>query len=129
MGTAGELVRGLSRSADNPESLAGAYIAPTDHRLGQILKIAPTQWQRALTRTEKVQQLAHAVSAACNSTWAVSVGEVQRKDAAPSELAIAIRTPDGQVDTHTLRFTGSLTSSQARLSTSILDLLRKRLRQ
>ncbi len=129
VGTAGELVRGLSRSADTPESLAGAYIAPTDHRLGQILNIAPTQWQRALTRTEKVQQLAHAVSAACNSTWAVSVGEVQRKDAAPSELAIAIRTPDGQVDTHTLRFTGSLTSSQARLSTSILDLLRKRLRQ
>ena len=30
VGTAGELVRGLSRSADTPESLAGAYIAPTD---------------------------------------------------------------------------------------------------
>ena len=129
VGTAGELTRGLSRGADNPETLAGAYIAPTDYRLGQILDIAPAQWQRALTGTEKARQLALAVSAACNSTWAVSVGEVQRNDAAPSELAIAIRTPDGQLDTHTLRFTGSLTSSQARLSTSILNLLRQRLRQ
>ena len=56
---------------------------------------------KSLAVFEKARQLARAVSAACNSTWAVSVGEVQRNDAAPSELAIAIRTPDGQLDTHT----------------------------
>ena len=129
VGTAGELTRGLSRVADKHDSLAGGYIAPTEHRLGEILGVAPKQWQLAVTDTEKAQQLAHAAAAACRTTWAVSVGAAQRNDSTPSQLTIAIRGPDGQLDTHTLRFTGNLTSSQARLSTSILNLLRQRLRQ
>ena len=129
VGTAGELTRGLSRVVDKHDSLAGGYIAPTEHRLGGILGVAPKQWQLAVTDTEKAQQLAQAAATACRTTWAVAVGAVQLNDSAPSQLAIAIRAPDGQLETHTLRFRGSLTSSQARLSTSILNLLRKRLRQ
>ncbi|MEE3369084.1 MAG: molybdopterin-binding protein [Planctomycetota bacterium] len=129
VGTAGELTRGLSLVANKRTSLAGAYIAPTEHRLAEILGISSKQWRLAVTDAEKARQLANAAAAACKTSWAVSVGEVQRNDAAPSQLAIAIRTPDGQLETHTLRFTGNLASSQARLSTSILDLLRRRLRQ
>ena len=129
VGTAGELTHGMSGVANNHDSLAGAYIAPTEHRLGQILGIASGQWQRAVTNVERARQLANAAAAACKASWSVSVGRVQSSDNAPSQLAIVIRAPDGQLETHTLRFTGNLAGSQARLSTSILDLLRRRLRQ
>ena len=128
VGTAGELARSLSSATDKSHSLAGAYVAPTDNRLSQILRVSSPEWKLAKTSTEKARQLVRAVAQQSTTTWAVAVGAVRREESVPAQLTIAIRTPDGQVETHNLRFTGSLGSSQARLCTSILDRLWRKLR-
>ena len=128
VGSGGGLSRGLNTVRDNKDTLAGAYLAPREDRLSELLQIPRQTWQQATTRTAKAGQLAQAVARQTGSQWGVAVGQVTRGSSGPGQLELAIHNPDGHLNTYTVHLRGNSASDRARLVTSILDHLRRRLR-
>ena len=128
VGSGGGLSRGLNSAPGSLGTLAGAYIAPSEDRLRQLLRISSPQWQQATTSAARAEQLAMAVAKQSGGSWGVAVGQTTRQTTGAAQLEIAIHAPGGRLETHSLRLAGSGASSKARLATTILDRLRRRLR-
>jgi nicotinamide-nucleotide amidase len=104
--------------------LAGAYVAPTQERLRDLLngRAGPSDGGAS------PRQLARMAADATRSSWAVVVGEVRQGQGDAPFVEVAWRLPNGQVESRPVRLQGSGEPARARLVTELLDQLRRRLR-
>jgi len=123
VGSGGALAAALNGARNAPRVLTGAHVAPTHERLRQLLRIS-----RETPDTDPTPQFAHAAAEEAASPWAIAIGEI-RKGNGGSTVEVALRLPDGRVESRSVRVQGSDAAARARLLTDLLDQLRRRLRQ
>jgi nicotinamide-nucleotide amidase len=121
IGSGGALAAALNGAKDAPRVLAGAHVAPTPERLQHLLGIRQQPSDGNLT-----QRLAQAAAKEAASQWAIAIGEVRRTDG-NSSVEVAVRRPDGRVESREVRVQGSDAPARAWLITDVVDQLRRRL--
>lgn len=126
-GSGGALAAGLHGAEGAGRALGGAYVAPSEQGLGRLLGVPDDQWTAGTSSAEKAGLLAAAVAGATASSWAVAVGEARQDQGGPRYVEVAFRLPDGSVESQRLRLRGD-DSARSRLTTQLLDQLRRRLR-
>ncbi len=126
-GSGGALAAGMHGAEGAGRALGGAYVAPSEQALGRLLGVPDDQWTAGTSGAEKAGLLAAAVAGATASSWAVAVGEARQDQGGPRYVQVAFRLPDGSVEGQRLRLRGD-DSARLRLTTQLLDQLRRRLR-
>lgn len=117
----GSLAAALSRAEEAKEILNGAYIAPTTEKLCRLLRIQSDN-------QTSIIKLATAAVHATSSQWVIAVGQAYRDQNGSSSVEVAFESPDGNIESQIVRLRGTGEPARARLSTQLLDQLRRRLR-
>lgn len=126
IGSGGALAAALNGPGEAQQLLARAYVAPTAERMRQMLGSSQPAADDASPNTS-IGQLAHDLASAAASGYAVVVGE-SRQNGSSTFVDVAIRLPDGRVESRPIRLIGPDNFARARLVTDLLDQLRRRLR-
>ncbi len=121
-GSGGSLAAALSRADGAGQILAGAYVAPTVEKLCHLLGIEND------SRTGITKQLARATADATSSQWAIAVGQIRRDENGSSYVEVTFKLPDGHLESRQFRLRGTGELAHSRLSTQLLDQLRRRLK-
>jgi nicotinamide-nucleotide amidase len=127
-GSGGTLAAALSSADGDGQVLAGAYIAPTMEKLYHLLAIDNNDGISKTSGDQRTMKLATAVADATASQWVVVVGEVRRDENGSGYLEVAFKLPDGRMESRQVRLSGSGELARSRLSTQLLDQLRRRLK-
>jgi len=127
-GSGGSLVAALSSADANGQLLAGAYVAPTVEKLLRLLNPDSNNPSVSTSEEQRIKRLAVAVANTTTSQWAIVVGEVHRDQRGSDYVEVAFKLPDGQVESRDIRLRGSGELARSRLSTQLLDQLRRRLK-
>jgi len=127
-GSGGTLAAALSSADGNGQIMAGAYIAPTIEKLYHLLAIDNNDSISNTSEVLRITKLATAVADATASQWVVVVGEVRRDENGSGYLEVAFKLPDGRVESRQVRLRGTGELARSRLSTQLLDQLRRRLK-
>ncbi len=123
VGSGGALAAALNGARNAQRVLTGAHVAPTPERLRQLLRLG-----QEAPDSDPTPQFARAAAAEAGSQWAIAIGEIRKGDGG-SSVQVALRLPDGQVESRSIRVQGSDASARARLITDLLDQLRRGLGQ
>ena len=126
VGTGGALAAALNGAKQAQRVLLGAHVAPTARRLWHLL--GGREARSDNSPPPALEQFARVAADEATSQWALAVGEV-RTAPVGSSVEVALRRPDGQVQTRTVRLQSLDASGRARLVTDLLDQLRRQLRQ
>jgi nicotinamide-nucleotide amidase len=124
----GSLAAALSSADGAHQVLAGAYVAPTMEKLRRLLGVRDDQWTSSTSRGQRIERLAKAAADATSSQWAVAVGEAWQDKNGAGYVDVAFRLPGGRLESRQVRFRGAGELARSRLSTQLLDRLRRRLR-
>jgi len=124
----GSLVAALSNADKNGQVLAGAFVAPTIEKLSCLLNIDGDDTADDTSDGQIIKRLAAAVANTTASQWAIAVGEDRRNESGFSYVEVAFKLPDGGVESQKVRLRGSGELARSRLSTQLLDQLRRRLK-
>ncbi len=136
-GSGGSLTAALSSADTAHQVLAGAYTAPTVEKLRRLLGVSDTRWTDSASRSQKVEELAKAAAEATASQWAIAVGEAWQDESGTAYVDVAFRLPPrlpaedrsgGRVESQQIRLRDAGELGRFRLSTELLDQLRRRLR-
>ena len=127
-GSGGALAEALSSADVNGQVLAGAYVAPTVEKLYHLLGIDNDKLPGGESQDQLIKQLAAAVAGATESQWAVAVGEARRDENGSGYVEVAFKLPDGRMESRQVRLSGTGELARSRLSTQLLDQLRRRLK-
>jgi nicotinamide-nucleotide amidase len=125
-GSGGSLAAVLSGADADGRVITGAFVAPTVEKLYRLLKIDVENLTGSESSDERIKRLALAVANVTESQWAVVVGDVRRGDNGPY-VKVVFKLPDGRMDSRKVQLSGSGELARARLSTQLLDQLRRRL--
>ena len=126
-GSGGSLTAALSGADADGQVLAGAFVAPTVENLYSLLKI-DNEYPAGESEDQKIKRLALAVTNATKSQWAVAVGDARRDQNGSGNVEVAFKLPDGRLESRRVQISGSGELARARLSTQLLDQLRRRLK-
>ncbi len=126
VGSGGTLAAALSGARGAHRVLAGAYVAPTAGKLRRLLGVSDDHSDES--RSRQTERLANAAAAATASQWALAVGEPWKDDGGTDYVDVVFRLPDGRLESRQVRFRGTGELARARLSTHLLDQLRRRLK-
>lgn len=121
----GSLAAALNGTAEADAVITGAFTAPTDSRLAELIRA--DAWQADASAEARVKTLAEAAAARGHADWAVAVGEKVR-DTAEAAVWVAVKAGE-RVETHRLAWRDRSDTDRAALVTQILDLMRRRLNQ
>ncbi len=127
-GTGGHLAVGLSGADDAGRVLAGAYVAATEEKLSRLLQVPGDAWTQSTSSAERAKLLALAAADRIGSPWAVAVGQSQRDNRGDRYVEVVVKSPDGRLESRRVRLRGTGESARSRLTTQLLDQLRRRLR-
>jgi nicotinamide-nucleotide amidase len=127
-GNGGTLAAALSVADEDGQVLAGAYIAPTMEKLYYLLAIDKNEGISKTSEDQRPMKLATAVADATASQWVVVVGQVRRDENGSGYVEVAFKLPDGRLESRQVRLSGSGELARSRLSTQLLDQLRRRLK-
>ena len=122
----GNVEAALSAARGAETVLAGAYIAPDYPALARLAGISPNEPSKP-TGPARVRELADLLSLAACGQWVIVVG--RRESDETASVHVAIRSPKGETSVRPLTVRGSDGASRARLTTQIVDELRKHLVQ
>ena len=128
VGSGGSLAAALSGAAGADRVLAGAYVAPTEDKMRRLLRVSDKDWTNGASFSQRVERLAAAAVGATQSHWVVVVGEVRRDEGSAGYVTVGFRRPDGNYESRKIRVRGTGELARSRLSTQLLDELRRRLR-
>jgi nicotinamide-nucleotide amidase len=123
-GSGGALAAALNGADGAPRVVAGAYVAPTQEKLHELLAGRTGSSDPGTSPA----RLARAAAEATQSPWAAAVGEAQRGENGTAVVEVAWRRPDGQVENRPIRLQGTGEPARARLVTELLDQLRRKLK-
>lgn len=118
VGSGGSLTATLSNADKTKQILAGAFVAPTTDKLSHILGIKNNNL------TTITQQLATAIAEATTSQWAIAIGDTDSS----GYIEVAFRQPNGKLESRKVRLRANSELARSRLSTQLLDQLRRRLK-
>jgi nicotinamide mononucleotide (NMN) deamidase PncC len=124
----GSLAAALSNADSAHRILAGAYVAPTMEQLRRLLHVRDDHWTGRTSRRQRIEQLATAAADATMSQWAVAVGEAWRDESGAGYVDVVFKLPSGRLENQQVRFRGGGELAGSRLSTQLLDQLRRRLK-
>jgi nicotinamide-nucleotide amidase len=127
-GSGGSLAATLSRADEAEQILTGAYIAPTTEKLSHLLGIDNDDLNGSTSGNQRIKQLATAAADATSSQWAIAVGQTRRNENGSSYVEIAFKLPDGHLESQQVRLRGTGELARSRLSTQLLDQLRRKLK-
>ncbi len=127
VGSGGSLAAALSGTAGAQQVMAGAYIAPDAKKLRRLLGVSDDQGDGS--RRKEAERLAAAVAAKTESQWAIVVGQPWKDGRGTEYIDVVFRLPAGRFESRQTRFRGAGELAQSRLSTQLLDQLRRRLKQ
>ncbi len=127
MASGGSVESALRGAKDAEHVLTGAYVAPDYPSLCRLAKIPEEPHAAGQAGTRQVEHLADLLSDAASRQWAVVVGPPTHSEGGSAEVNVAIRSPDGPALVVPLTARGNDPPSRARLTTQIVDELRKRL--
>ena len=128
VGSGGSLAAAISGADGAQQVLAGAYVAPTVEKLRRLLGVSKDHWATGTSRSQRTQRLAEAAAATTASQWALAVGEPWKDDGGGDYVDVVLRLPDGRLESRQVRFRGTGEVARSRLSTQLLDQLRRRLK-
>ena len=123
-GSGGTLAATLSRADEAEQILAGAYIAPTTEKLSNLLGRGTDNLTGSISENQRIKQLAATVADATKSQWAIAVGQANSS----GYVEVAFKLPDGRLESRQTRLRGISELARSRLSTQLLDQLRRRLK-
>ncbi len=124
----GNLTAALSSADGAPRVLAGAYVAPTMELLRHLLQVSDDDWTEITSLSQRIERLATAAADATASQWAVAVGQAWRDESGTGYVDVAFKLPNGGLESRKVRFRGTAELAGSRLSTQLLDQLRRRLK-
>jgi nicotinamide-nucleotide amidase len=117
----GSLAAALNGAAGADAVVNGAFAAPTEARLAELLQARA--WRIDDPAEARVKALAEAASAHAGADWAVVVGE-SRVEAGSHQLLVALKARD-RCETRALSFRDLGDVSRASLVTQVLDFMRR----
>ena len=123
VGSGGALVAALNGAPDAHAVLIGAYVAPTEAALWHLLDAGESHH----AGPQGIEALANAAATAAGSAWVLAVGPEQSEDEGSRYVQIVLRRPDGSLTTWRALLRGAPEMAGRRLSTSVLDQLRRHL--
>ena len=126
-GSGGSLAATLSGTDTDGQVVTGAFVAPTIEKLCLLLKI-DNEDTAVESSDQRIKRLALAVANATESQWAIAVGDARRDDNGSGYVEVAFKLPDGSLEGRKVQISGSGELARARLSTQLLDQLRRRLK-
>ena len=128
VGSGGSLAAAISGADGTHRVLAGAYVAPTAEKLRRLLGVTDENWATGTSSSQRTQPLAAAVAEATASQWALAVGEPWTNERGVDYVDIVFKMPGGRLESQQVRFRGTGELARSRLSTQLLDQLRRRLK-
>jgi len=128
VGSGGSLAAAFSGADGAERVLAGAYVAPTEQRLRLLLGVPEDKWNCATSSAQRTELLATAAAERTGSEWSVAVGETQQDKSGTRFVQVVFRMPDDRTESRRFGFRGTGEFAQFRLTTQLLDQLRRRLR-
>ena len=127
-GSGGSLTAALSEADRERVVLAGAYVAPTIEKLCRLLGVQSEDRTDESSSIQQIERLAEATADVTDSQFAVVVGQARRDDNGAAYVDVAFRLSDGRMENRQFRLRGSGEMAARRLSTQMLDQLRRKLR-
>lgn len=128
VGSGGQLAASLARVKDTTALLSGAYAAPTEERLRQMLNVPEARWAELKPGQERLKELAQAAMKATGSREAIVVGQPGQAGENARTIEVMFGFPQDRWEIQRLPFSGTSESSQAGLVTQIWDRLRRQLK-
>jgi nicotinamide-nucleotide amidase len=128
VGSGGSLAAAISGADGARRVLAGAYVAPTAERLRSLLGVTDEQWAASTSSSQRTQQLAAALAEATASQWAVAVGKPWADERRVDYVDVVFKMPADRLESGKVRFRGTGELARYRLSTQLLDQLRRKLK-
>ncbi len=127
-GSGGSLAAALSNADGDGQILVGAYVAPTVEKLCRLLNIDNDDPTNSTSSDQRIKRLAAKTAEATASQWAIAVGEIRRDENGSGYVEVAFKLPDGHLDSQQVRLSSTGELARSRLSTQLLDQLRRRLK-
>jgi len=109
--------------------VAGSFAAPRFEELRQLLNPLPRPWNPAAATAEKTTRLAEAAASRTGSLWMMAVGEVQEDEVGMRYVDVVLKRRDAPAEHQRVELRGTGEYSRVRLTTLLLDCLRRRLRR
>ena len=128
VGSGGSLAAAISGTGAAQQVLTGAYIAPTAEKLRRLLGVSDDRWAAGTSPSQRTQRLAIAVAEATASKWSIAVGEPRPDERGVDYVDVVFKLPDGRLESRKIRFRGTGELARSRLSTQLLDQLRRKLK-
>lgn len=124
----GGLAAGLSGADSDHRAVAGAYVAPSEERLRRLLGVAEDKWSGSTSAPQRAELLASATADSTGSPWAIAVGESRQDESGGRYVEVVFRLPEGRLESRRVGLGGTGQAARSRLTTQLLDQLRRRLR-
>ena len=121
IGSDGALIAALDGAPGAHQVITGAYVAPTKAALQRLLS------GRGESSAD-MADVARRVADVTGSAWVLVTGPVEQEESQGRYLEVALRKADGRVDRWRQPVRGSAEMVGSRVSTYLLDQLRRRLR-
>ena len=128
VGSGGSLAAALSSADGAKHVLVGAYVAPTEDKMRHLLGVSENNWVNVVSPNQRIERLAAAAAETTASRWIVVVGEVRPDDGNTGSLTVVFRQPGGYCESRRIRVRGTGEMARARLSTQLLDELRRKIK-
>lgn len=125
----GSLAAALGTNDGSRGALAGAFVAPDEDRLHQLLQIPDDQWNARSTHSNRLQMLATRAALVTQSHWAIVVGDVQASADGKELVEVVLKQPGRDLESRVVRLRGQGEWAHFRLTTEVLDYFRRKLRQ
>lgn len=130
VGSGGSLAAALLSEGHAADRLvAGGFAAPRFEEVRQLLGPLSSAWDSAATSADKTALLAAAAAARTHSRWVIAVGDVQEDEAGNRYVDVVSQRGDAPVDCKQVRLRGTGQYARVRLTTQLLDDLRRQLRR
>ena len=128
VGSGGNLTSSVSAANDADSVLLGAFVAPTERLVrtmpgGSGVDDFPAQMLSA----KRAESLASVAARLTRAHWSFAIGEAHEDESGSRFVHVAVRTPDGQMETQRFRLRDG-DRRHARLVTQLLDHLRRQLK-
>lgn len=120
IGSDGALIAALNGAADAHQVITGAYVAPSATAL--------QRWLSGRDEPLSVAYIAVRIAEVTGSAWVLVTGPVEQEEGRGRYLEVALRKADGAVHNWRQPVEGSAEMVGSRVSTYLLDQLRRRLR-
>jgi nicotinamide-nucleotide amidase len=128
VGSGGSLAAALSNTDGAQRVLAGAFVAATDEKLRRLLRVGDEHWADSMSRSRKAERLAATAADVTASQWALVVGQTWPDENGDVFVTVALKSPDGRMESRPVRLRGAGELARANLSTQLQDELRRKLK-